>query len=70
MQRFGEKLRTLRERRGLSQRQLCDLLEVHQSFLWALEQGRKKPNVEMVLKIADIFEVCTDRLLRDELELD
>jgi transcriptional regulator with XRE-family HTH domain len=70
MKRFGEKLRLLRERRGLSQRQLADLLEVHQSFLWGMEQGRKKPNVDMVLKIADIFGVCIDKLMRDELDLD
>jgi len=70
MKRFGEKLRMLRERRGLSQRQLCGLLEVHQSFLWGMEQGRKKPSVDMVLKIADIFGVCIDKLMRDELEVD
>jgi transcriptional regulator with XRE-family HTH domain len=70
MKRFGEKLRFLRERRGLSQRQLSELLAVHQSFLWGLEQGRKKPSIEMVLKIADLFAVSLDNLMRDELELE
>jgi transcriptional regulator with XRE-family HTH domain len=70
MKRFGEKLRTLRERQGLSQRQLSDMLGVHQSHLWRMEQGKKTPNVAMVLKVADIFGVTTDQLIRDEIELD
>ncbi len=70
MKRFGEKLRTLRERRGLSQRQLSDMLGIHQSHLWRMEQGKKTPNVAMVLKVADIFGVTTDQLIRDEIELD
>jgi transcriptional regulator with XRE-family HTH domain len=70
MSRFGEKLRALRERQGLSQRQLSDMLGVHQNHLWRMEQGKKTPNVAMVLKVADIFGVTTDQLIRDEVELD
>lgn len=70
MNRFGEKLQRLRERRGMSLQQLADLLEVSKSFIWKVEQGQKTPNIAMLIKITDIFEVCSDRLIRDELELD
>ena len=52
--RFGEKLRTLRQRQGLSQEQLGDMLGVHQTHVGRIERGEKIPNVAMVIKISDI----------------
>jgi transcriptional regulator with XRE-family HTH domain len=70
MKRFGEKLRTLREQRGLTLRELAPMLEVQHSYIGKMERGERTPNTGMVLKIADVFEVCIDRLMRDELELE
>lgn len=70
MERFGEKLRTLRQRNGFTLRQLGDLLAVSNTFVLSLEQGKKTPNAAMIIKIADIFGVTADQLMRDELELD
>jgi transcriptional regulator with XRE-family HTH domain len=70
MQRFGEKLRVLRNRQGLTLRQLSDVLEVSHSYIAKMERGEKIPNVEMVLKVSRIFNVSTDVLIKDELELE
>ena len=70
MKRFGEKLRTLRQQNGLTLRQLGEMLEVSNTFFLSIEQGRKTPNAAMILKIADIFGVTADQLMRDEVELD
>lgn len=70
MKRFGEKLRALRQRNGLTLRQLGEMLEVSNTFVLSIEQGRKTPNAAMILKIADIFGVTADQLMRDEVELD
>jgi transcriptional regulator with XRE-family HTH domain len=70
MERFGEKLRTLRQRNGFTLRQLGDMLAVSNTFVLSLEQGKKIPNAAMIIKIADIFGVTADQLMRDELELD
>ncbi len=70
MQRFGEKLRTLRKRRGLSYRQLASRLEVSHGHIVGIEANRHKPSADLILKIADIFGVTADQLMRDELELD
>jgi transcriptional regulator with XRE-family HTH domain len=70
MKRFGEKLRVLRERRGLSLKQLGDQLEVGKNFVWEMEKGKKIPNIAMLTKICDIFGVSCDKLIRDELEID
>ncbi len=70
MKRFGEKLRTLRERRGLSLKQLGDQLSVSKNFVWEIETGKKIPNIVMLTKICDVFGVACDKLIRDEAELD
>ena len=70
MKRFGEKLRTLRNRRGLTLRQLGEMLEVDHSHIARLEKQKKIPNVAMVLRISRIFDVSTDILIKDELELE
>lgn len=70
MQRFGEKLRALRNRQDLTLRQLSDMLGVSHSYVAKMERGEKTPNVEMVLKIARVFDVSTDVLIKDELELE
>jgi len=70
MKRFGEKLRSLRQRQGLTLRQLGAQLEVSNTFVLSLEQGKKTPNASTILKIADLFHVSLDQLMRDELEVD
>jgi len=70
MKRFGEKLRTLRNRQRLSLRKLGEMLEVSHTFIAQLERGDKTPNVAMVLRISQIFDVTTDMLIKDELELE
>ena len=70
MERFGEKLRTLRNRQGLTLRQLGTMLNVSHTFIAQLEKGEKTPNVAMVLRVSQIFAVSTDALIKDEVELE
>ncbi len=51
-------------------KQLGEMLEVSDSHVSRLETGDKTPNVAMVLKIAQIFDVSTDVLIKDELKLE
>jgi transcriptional regulator with XRE-family HTH domain len=70
MKRFGEKLRILRHRQKLTQKQVSDKLGVSRPYVAKMERGEKMPNAPMILKIADIFGVTADQLMRDELELE
>lgn len=71
MQRFGEKLRRLRQRRGLTLRELADALGFRShGFVGDLESGRKHPSLELAVQIADFFGVSVDQLARDELEVE
>jgi transcriptional regulator with XRE-family HTH domain len=70
VERFGEKVRTLRERRGLTVRQLAALLEISShSHVVLIESSKRKPSVEMLLKLMEVFKVSCDQLLNDELEV-
>lgn len=70
MQRFGEKLRTLRIQHNMTLKQLAAAVghSAH-GYISELEAGKKKPTVEFVLSIARLFNVTTDELLKDEMEL-
>ncbi len=70
MKRFGGKLRALRLQHGLTMRQLGDMLGVSDSYISQMETSNKVPNVAMLLKIANLFNVSLDQLARDKLELD
>ena len=57
-------------RRGLTLRQLGDMLEVDYGYVGRMERGEKVPSLATLRKIADVFGVTADQLMRDELELD
>lgn len=70
IQRFGEKLRTLRARRGMTLKELAGELGLTaHGYISELEAGKKLPTAEFVLNVARLFEVTTDELLKDELEM-
>ena len=69
MQRFGEKLRMLREYWELSYRQLAAELGCSHGQLGNIESGLSLPSFELALKIARYFEVSLDDLMLDEREL-
>ena len=71
MQRFGEKLYTLRTQHGLTGKQLATALDIKSSgYITKLEKSQKKPSVDLLLRITLFFNISADRLIRDDLELD
>lgn len=71
MQKFGQKLRTLRTHHNMSLHDLALALNLtSRSYISQLETGKKMPTAELVLKAARLFHVTTDQLMKDELELD
>jgi transcriptional regulator with XRE-family HTH domain len=64
---FGAKLRHLRARAEMLQLTLTQYLNLaSQAYVSNLEAGRKTPSPELVVRIADLFGVTTDYLLRDD----
>ena len=60
---FKQRLKTLREQKGLSQTEFADALGVAQSTVGGWESGARKPNLEIIDKIAEFFGVSCDYIL-------
>ena len=60
---FGERLRALRQAKGLTQRQLALQLSLSKSVVSSYENGFRYPSFEVLVKIASIFCTTTDYLL-------
>jgi transcriptional regulator with XRE-family HTH domain len=70
VQRFGEKVHTLRTYRGMTVRELAQALGyTAHSYVGDVENGKRRPTADFVLKVALLFGVSTDVLMRDDLDL-
>lgn len=63
MLNFGEKIKTLRKQKNLTQEQLAKRLWVTKSIISAYESEIRYPSLDMLIKLAQTFSVSTDYLL-------
>ena len=71
MQKFGEKLRKLRNKHEMTLKELAVQLGLNaHGYISEIESGKKKPTVEFVVNVARLFHVSTDQLLKDELDME
>lgn len=63
MNRFSERLRELRIEKGLSRRQLAEMLDTLPRNISYWELGQRECNFDMLLKIAEVLDVSVDYLL-------
>lgn len=61
--KFPDILKELRESRKLDQQDLADLLHVSRSTIANYETGRREPDYDKLLQLAEFFEVSVDYLL-------
>lgn len=60
---MGEKLKTLRLEKKLTQKQVADRIGLAVSAVSSYESGSRYPSYEALVKLAHIFHVSTDYLL-------
>lgn len=60
---FGEKLKSLRKSKNMTQTQLGNNLGVAKSVISYYENGDRYPSYDVLVKIAHTFHVTTDYLL-------
>lgn len=60
---FCENLKNARKGCGLTQKQVATTLGVVESCYANWEQGRTEPNIEMLRKVCEIFEISIDELI-------
>lgn len=63
MSSFASRLRRLRERKGMTQKDIANHFQLGESTVSMYEQGKREPDFDLLERIADYFEVSTDYLL-------
>ena len=67
--KIGEKIAHLRTMAGISQEQFAERIDVSRQSVSKWEMDQALPQIDKVLQICEIFDVSTDELLRDKIEL-
>lgn len=61
--KFGDLLRSFRQLKGMTQKELADKLSISPSTIGMYEQNRRVPDIDTISKIAQVFSVSIDYLL-------
>lgn len=61
--RIGERIKYLREAKGLTQKDVANKLGLESAAVSKYELNLREPNIETLKKLSEIFEVSTDFLL-------
>ena len=67
---FGENLKTLRINKGFTQEELAARLNIVRQTVSKWEKGQSVPDSEMLVRLAEIFEVPVSQLLGGPIEPD
>lgn len=65
---FGQKVKKLRTSNKMTQSELASKLEISPSAIGMYEQDRREPSFELVMKIANLFNVTVDYLISNDEE--
>ncbi len=63
---LGEKIKTYRENKNMTQNEVADILGVKSATISKYETNTLEPNIESIKKLAETFEISIDELLRDK----
>lgn len=65
---LAQNLRYLREQKELSQREFAEIFGVSGGAVAMWEQDQRKPDIEMVVRLSEYFDVTLDELVLKELK--
>jgi transcriptional regulator with XRE-family HTH domain len=65
---LGDRIKQLRQQRGWSQAQLSNKLNVHQKQISGYERGIHSPSIELLVRMAELFNVSLDYIAFDNRE--
>ena len=60
---YGERLKTLRKERKISQKDLAKYLDISVRGYQSYESEDNEPNIKMLTKLADFYDVSIDYLV-------
>jgi len=62
MAAVGERLRQIREEHDLSLDEFAKLFDTYRATIWRYEQGKRKPQIDFMIAVAQYFGVSIDWL--------
>lgn len=65
---FGEKLKQARTRKGLTQRELAEIMKVSKNTITSWEIGTREPNVLSIKQLLSVLGLSADELLETSQE--
>ena len=63
MSDFGTTIRRLRKQKGLTQKELSDMLGIKQTTYSDWESGKTEPKINVLVRFAELYHTTTDKLL-------
>ncbi len=65
LQSIGPRIKAARERKGFTQEELAEIVNLSPMHVSVIERGVKPPKLETLVKIANALEASADELLQD-----
>ena len=62
---MGDRIKETRKKRGLTQEQLAEKLDISVEYVSQIERGMKIPSMQIFIKLVEALDVSADYLLRD-----
>jgi transcriptional regulator with XRE-family HTH domain len=63
-ERFGQVIKAVRERQGISQEKLAELAEIDRTYVSMIERGKRHPTLEVAGRIADALSMKLSEVIR------
>jgi transcriptional regulator with XRE-family HTH domain len=63
-ERFGQVIKAVRERQGMSQEKLAELAEIDRTYVSMIERGKRHPTLEVASRIAEALEMRLSAIIR------
>lgn len=67
MNYLNENIRFLRRKKGLTQQELAEILDVKRASIGSYEEGRSEPKLETITKICNFFKTTIDEIINKNL---
>ena len=63
---LGEKIKFYRENKKITQAEVAEALGIKPATISKYESGLLEPNIEALKKLAELFEISVDELLKED----
>jgi putative transcriptional regulator len=60
-----EKLKVMRNKKGLTCKQVADLVGISKEYYWMIENGKRRLTYDLAVKIAKVFDTSPDDIFLD-----